>query len=1181
MNGLLGFLKHKWVVQFFGLLALALLIWFAGPLIAIAGTAPLESILVRSLVIGFLFVAWLIYRLVRQLLMERKDRQLAGELAGEGAGQSAEREASAEELEKLRAGFEDALRVLQETRAKDQRDKLCLYELPWYAIIGAPGSGKTTALVNSGLHFPLAERFGNKPVKGVSGTRHCDWWFTDEAVLLDTAGRYTTQDSHKAVDAAAWQNFLQLLKKYRPRRPLNGVFVTLSLADLLQQTEEERATHAKELRRRIQELYETLGVRLPIYMLFTKADLVAGFTDFFADLNQEERAEVWGETFPADDPARPQDRLANFESVYDELLQRLNKRTYKRIQDERDVWRRSQILGFPQQMALLKPSMLAFLRGVFADNRYEKPVLLRGVYFTSGTQEGSPIDRLMGILAGTFRLDRQASPIYGGAGKSFFLTRLLKEVVFPEAELAGANPRVERQRKLLHYGSVGGILAATLGVIGLWAIGYGYNQSAIARTEEQIKRYHAADTLPTDSRANFRMLQPKLDALRETRHIWEETGWLAHFGLYQGAKLVDGAGEVYEKLLREYFQPAIVSRLEERLQAKADVLLLKAYLMFGDPAKLEPKIIQAVVKTDWEQMFSTEPEVMSGLMTHLEQWLQLKPRATQLNQNLIASARAALTQTTLEQQCYEGFKAEHGADHAHDFKLAEALQPNGPSAFLAADGGDIASVGVPALYTAWGYGEWFLKKSRGIAQDCMAHNWVLNIPIAASDPREIERLNDKLKALYIHDYQRHWSALLAGIKLRPAGSLAQVVDRLDILSRPDSPLRLLLVAVERNTSLGKVSAAHAELLNQAARKANLNPDDDTRRLVDAARTSAGFDAGTTGDPVRWMESYFEPYNGLVRGGQGQATPLDAPLNKAKELRDYFVHTGGAQPPMGGVSVPEQAKLEFSRLPEPMKGWLLSLTAVGVGQVQSGAKAELNKNLQAAGIAGGGGGSGGGARGSQCQAAFAGRYPFAGGKNDAPLADFSRFFGPNGTMDQFFQAHLKNQVDTSGAAWRQRPADGQPALSQEGLRQFQNAAKIREAFFPMGGPVPQVQFDLKPLALGEGVKTLVFETEGQTLEYSGEANPPAKRVQWPGPVGGSGVRVTFEAADGHKAVNSRDGAWALFRLFDESSLRRGGLDRYELTFTADGLAARFELRALSVSNPLNLPELRGFHCPESL
>ena len=56
-------------------------------------------------------------------------------------------------------------------------------------FVGPPGAGKTTALLNCGLKFPLADAAVTPVrVKGVGGTRNCDWWFTDDAVLIDTAG---------------------------------------------------------------------------------------------------------------------------------------------------------------------------------------------------------------------------------------------------------------------------------------------------------------------------------------------------------------------------------------------------------------------------------------------------------------------------------------------------------------------------------------------------------------------------------------------------------------------------------------------------------------------------------------------------------------------------------------------------------------------------------------------------------------------------------------------------------------------------------------------------------------------------------------------------------------------------------------------------------------------------------
>jgi len=1214
VKGLIGFFTNKWVIQFFGMLALALLVWFAGPLVAIAGKTPLESAWVRGSVIAALFVVWLVYRLLMKIHAGRKDRQLMSELAGAETSQSEEERSSAEEVETLKQGFDEALKVLQETRAQGKGGKLCLYELPWYVIIGAPGSGKTTALENSGLSFPLRERLGKGVIRGVGGTRNCDWWFTDEAVLLDTAGRYTTQDSHQAVDAAAWQGFLQLLKKFRPRRPLNGVMVAVSISDLLQQTEEERAHHAAAIRRRVQELHQILGVRLPVYMLFTKTDLVAGFTDFFADYKEDDRAQVWGETFPADDPAHPKDWLDSFDSAFDELLQRLNKGTFKRIQEEHDLHRRSLILDFPQQMALLKPGLIAFLKSTFAPNRYETPPLLRGVYFTSGTQEGTPIDRVMGILAHAFRLDRQAPPMYSGRGKSFFLTRLLKEVVFPEAELAGCDPRIERRQKLIQYGALGAALLLTLGTVGLWTVSYGLNRAAIAKTDEQIAKFRAVNITPADSRSNFEMLSQKLDAVLAIRGIWEESGWLSHFGLFQGRKLGEGAQEAYEQLLTDYFAPSLVNRLQERMQGpegtKADVLyqLLRVYLMFGQPDKLEPKIVAAVIQVDWEQSFAGQPEALAALSTHLQNLLQLKPRATQLDEAFIASVRARLTQVSQVQQCYDRFKAEALLDHSHDFKLAEALKPNGQKLFVLVDGRDIGVGVIPGLYTAWGYGEYFLKKSTLSVKDCLQQNWVLGKEGSSADPREIERLHDGFKALYLGEYQQYWSGLLAGLKLRPAQNINQTVDQLDMLSRPDSPLRLLLMAVEKNTSLSKVSAAAANLLTQAAAKANLAPDEETRKLFDSTKQVAGFGSGSAGDPAWRLENYFDNYNVLVRGEADKPVPLDVPLNKAKELRDYFMlQTGGGQAQKsaagriegGGGDVPSQAKIEFARLPEPVRSWLMSLTSVGLNQTLSGAKGALNEKLKAAGIGGGaaggaagggggaagagggaGGGSGGGG-GSPCKIAFGGKYPFAkGSQQDAPLVEFGKFFAPNGVMDQFFQANLKDFVDTGAPQWRQKAADGQSlGLSQAAIQGFQAASKIRDAFFAAGGQTPQVQFDLKPLDLDAKVDSFRLNIEGQEIVYR-HGPEQVTRIQWPGPAAGSGVRFVFETPDKNQVGHAKEGPWALFRMFDESSLQRSG-GGYTLTFQAEGFTARYEIRPLSVNNPFLLAELQSFHCPESL
>jgi type VI secretion system protein ImpL len=358
--------------------------------------------------------------------------RLAAASAGADAATS---ERVAQELESIRARFKQAAEDLDGARFASPDGKgREIEELPWYVMIGAPGSGKTTALINSGLRFPLYTHDSAPSVPGVGGTRNCDWWFSDEAVLLDTAGRYTTQDSDRRADAAAWQGFLAMLKEARPARPLNGALVTVSVMDLLLWSKAERSKFATHVRMRIAEMYAALQARFPVYALVTKVDMLAGFTEFFGDLDLAGRQQVWGTTFPMDvDPALIAEPYAR---DFAALEARLGAEMLARLQEERDLQRRAAIYRFPQQFHAMGPLVGEFLAQAFGTQVNHKPIQLRGVYYTSGTQDGNPIDRVLVALARTFRLERSNGQGSGGTGKSFFLTRLLREVVFSESELA-------------------------------------------------------------------------------------------------------------------------------------------------------------------------------------------------------------------------------------------------------------------------------------------------------------------------------------------------------------------------------------------------------------------------------------------------------------------------------------------------------------------------------------------------------------------------------------------------------------------------------------------------------------------------------------------------------------------------------------------------------------------------
>src|SRR5215813_6109460 len=264
-----------------GITSIASLVYLGGPLIAIGGWHPLQSYLVREILIAVLIAAAASAGSFHFYRRRKKAKALA-----QGVSEAAKPE-SDEAV--LKDKMKDALATL---KSASGGKKDFLYDLPWYVLIGPPGSGKTTALVNSGLKFPLSRGATPAAIAGVGGTRYCDWWFTEDAVLIDTAGRYTTQDSDAKADKQSWLAFLEILKKNRPRQPVNGVIVAISLEDLMLLSTAELAAHSNAIRTRLLELHERLKVDFPVYAIFTKADLVAGFVEFFGNMGENGRKQV-------------------------------------------------------------------------------------------------------------------------------------------------------------------------------------------------------------------------------------------------------------------------------------------------------------------------------------------------------------------------------------------------------------------------------------------------------------------------------------------------------------------------------------------------------------------------------------------------------------------------------------------------------------------------------------------------------------------------------------------------------------------------------------------------------------------------------------------------------------------------------------------------------------------------
>lgn len=351
-------------------------------------------------------------------------------------------ERAAKNIADLRERFERSTGALESERfTKSDGSSVSVHDLPWYAVIGAPGTGNSTALLNSGLRFPLQDENTPPQVTGIGGTRYCEWWFSDEAVFLDTAGRYVAHETRNLKDSlagsAAWHAFLGLLKRHRPRQPISGAIVTVSVTDLLLWAKPERQQFAAHVRMRLSELYAGLNTRFPVYLTITKMDLLAGFIEFFGQMDDEARSQVWGTTFDAG--VDPVDIAKFYAKDFGVLQDRLYAEMLARLQEEPDLVRRASIYRFPQQFHAIGPLVQEILGMAFSMHIDHQPIMLRGAYFTSATQAGKPIDRVMRTLERAFKVEHREIEA-SGPGRSFFVTRLLREVVFAEARLAQDGP---------------------------------------------------------------------------------------------------------------------------------------------------------------------------------------------------------------------------------------------------------------------------------------------------------------------------------------------------------------------------------------------------------------------------------------------------------------------------------------------------------------------------------------------------------------------------------------------------------------------------------------------------------------------------------------------------------------------------------------------------------------------
>ncbi|MFS2222868.1 type VI secretion system membrane subunit TssM [Pantoea sp. B65] len=1207
LNSLFSLITHRLLWGLIGISALALTLWVVGPLLSIADWRPLESERSRLMIIALLYLLWVISHLLPRLYNAWLNRQLMGSLSSAPA-EDQPRLNSDDRL--LTERFNEAAQLLKKahfTRSDGQRrsrwlqrfSSQYLYQLPWYMIIGAPGAGKTTALVNSGLQFPLAERFGKTALRGIGGTRNCDWWFTNDAVLLDTAGRYTMQQSQQQQDAGEWQRFVALLRKYRGRQPVNGVIITLSVSDLLTQNGEAAQQHARSLRQRLTELREQLAIHFPVYVLVTKVDLLKGFRAYFSALDKPQREQIWGFTFPWQ-----QAKLADFDlngrfsAEYALLQQRLDAGLADTLLQESDAKMRAESYLFPQQFAALRLLLSEMLGALFSRSDYDQPFSVRGVYFASGTQEGLPFDRVMGELNRAMQLPphegshagsgaawdsvSKASPIPASKGQSFFLKQLLQEVVFQESGLAGSNRWWElRHRALLWSGYI--LLLALMIIAALfWLTSFSNNKAYLQEMQAKVPQVEQqSQQLQTQGDSDLFSLLPFLNSLQhlaESQYFDLNSPPLTRrMGLYRGGEISDASTVLYQKSLKQLLLPQVAQAITRWLRSvdgsDADYRYeaLKAYQMLYQPKQYDGKFLRAWLMLNIQRSLPAGVtqlqlnQLEAHLVQLLETQIQTSPYAR--DDSLVAREQMQINQLPLSQRVYGRLKRmlEHD-DSLKPVSLA-SLAGSQSELVFSRQSGKPASEGLAGLYTPDGYWLSFNKNmapvTAALHQDDL---WVLG---GHSQNEDRQQTDNAVRQRYISDFIAQWESLLQDIQLNSSSDLTQRINTARLLSANNSPLRRLVINLGQYLMLEKGPDGQTDATLQQA----VEPLNNATRTLQALFRSqqAARLPPQQQTPEQAVTSHFAAFLELAQPLEkgGEAIVFDDIIKQIDEVYRYLNTVQDAansgMPPPASEPV-SRLQASAGRLPPALQKMLTSLAIGASSDTQRRDLENVSKRINME-------------VGSFCRQAIAGRYPLArAGQAEVTPDDLARMFAPgSGLMDAFFRDNLANKVDTTQANWRFMPGiDGKSLPGGEAiLRPFQQAQSIRDAFFASGATSPSFRITVRTLSMDNDILNLTLDVDGQQLRFS-HGPQAVQQVSWPGPGGTSQVRMQLGLTNGTTSTLVTNGPWALNRFFDRARLSAGSssLSR-QAAFNLDGHQVALEFTPGSIRNPF---QLSGFSCP---
>ncbi len=1165
-------------------------IWFFGDRIAIGRNRPLgadEDKVLATIAVCLIYFIYLMFVLLKKIFAKKAEKPKEEKRVDPAAPQ----------ISKFDESFNHLKKVLKRNWKKDKGVDY-KYGLPWYLILGAPSIGKTTLITKSSLRFPLAHLFGKDTIRNVGKTENFDWWITNDALVIDSAGHFIEPEEGKDKDIVnkVWGHFVNQIKGFRGRKPLNGVIVALDAKTILEESSMDRANHAANIHFRIADLIENMKMRFTIHVVITRFDLVDGFMDTFDALSQKERESLLGFSFELTENMKENDKWQKeFDAKLQKFIQAINIKMVERFGQTSKVEVRQKLWLFSRQLVGFKHNLEEFLGLALSSSRYSGAPIIRGVYFTSSKQENVKANAWMNNISQRYNLSLPLSESHRGNSKKLFVDRLFQGAIFKEAGIATNNLRIEGSKKLFAWLiASSSCIVATLACLGLYR-SYKINLQNTEYVFDHVSQYSienisfsGANIDPTGANLLDQMntLQKGslyFDGYRDKSFPYSVAT------LYQGKKVGPIADSKYLELLSKGFMgelaQGIANQIMEDPNEVSDERLrqLQIYLMLGDDKLRDNDLVLSYFENIWAFAYKQDEELQNKLKEHLTYALNnANAEMVKLDDKLIAETQKVLRSVPISMRIYNEIKESAAVDMPNPINLKSEIGTSFDILYqqdvIEGDGTDntktmfdSSAYEIPRIFSKDAFHNYFIEKNNDISKIAVKYLYILGFKDRTAEltDADIENIKSQVRSLYVSDYIKTWNNALNSLNIRDFPNLREGEKILETVTGVNTPFSRLINIVVRETTLyenlEKKELERQQKQLEEKQEGSVSNTQDVQLAINV-------------DPYRIeglrINRAFYPWGALIKTEEdGKAPYIEEVYNTLNALTSYVSSVNNSQKPNAEALRKSKQRLNLEGddpvyvvrrvadgMPASLKHQVDKLATQSWKVMLDASKKELDRMWKEQVI-------------SEWDMKLRYKYPFDfKAKDDVMLEHLSEFFSPSGTLNTFWSKNLEPFLDNRTS--KPLIVDGFSLdVSGSFIDNLKEAKRVSQLFFGIDGEL-NVTFSLKPINMSNNLKRSVLNIEGQLINYTHGAKQPVSII-WPNNLNKTPmVRLDGFSRKNLNLSDAYEGDWAWYRM-----LRNGRVDN--ITETSADITLYLGNKDVYTSYHLNIERGSSIILRESL